>query len=366
MLAGHAEAGLSPQELFIHESDLNVTPILPSGKADRAASRFEAKALGFAPLSPKSWLSASPEDLTEHLAAVEKALGLHPRSRGGRGGGGRGGGDDSRARNHVLAYLHSVCMTDDVANVVANSPLFAALASSYKVMPEHCRERVTGVVGLIARQATVIEDAVGMAGILSSLSEALRNYFRNVSLKQALVAALGEVLFYVASQAVSSAVALPDHWRVPNVVYKVLYKCLGPDEDPTVHLHAVRTIDNVASVLGEHAAVMATNAVSLQLWTICFHSKSSALRRSCVSAIARLGHIQPPIIQHIADKGALPVLIELLADHSVRLRQAVVTLLLGAFSGDMPQARVQVSLADSRAFVKRVMRHMELAPPILK
>ena len=133
-----------------------------------------------------------------------------------------------------------------------------------------------------------------------------------------------------------------------------------------MHLHAVRTIDNVASVLGEHAAAMATNTVALQLWTICLHSKSTPLRRSCVSAIARLGHIAPSIIQHVVDKGAMPELLELLGDHSVRLRQGVVTLLLGAFSGDLPQIRVQTTLADSRLFVQRVMRHMELAPPILK
>eukprot|EP00911_Craspedida_sp_UC1_P001644 UC1_evm3s1245 len=367
-LAAHVVADVVLEELYIHESDLHVVPIATSSKGDRANARFDAKALGFVPLSANAWVEASPDQVATHLAAVEAAIGLGGRKSRGKGAA-AAGSDVAHARvcNNVMGYLYSVCTQAHVANAVASSPFFAALPAGFKLLPVAARERTISVLGQIARQATVIEPTSDLCTVFHSLSEALRNNWRTVALARALVAAIGELLFYVSSQAAAEGdEQLPTCWRVPSVVYKVLGRCIGPDEDPGVQLHAVRSIDNVASVLGEQAGVLASNSVALQLWTICLHSKSSALRRSCVSAIGRLGHLVPAILQHVADKGALQELVDLLGDHSVRLRQSVVTLLLGAFTVDRPQMRLQSALGESAMLVSRVMRHFELAPPVLK
>lgn len=193
-----------------------------------------------------------------------------------------------------------------------------------------------------------------MGDILHRLCDALRDLFREPPIKKMIVAALGESLFYVATQASSGEV--PASWAVPAVVYQMLMRCLRPDEDPGVLLHAVRTIENCATVPGQHCVALARNEVVLALWALLAHAKQASLRRTCIAAMFHLCCLDPNLLQHLIDKAGVPPLAELLRDANPRVRQAVLSLLLLPFSEEAPLLRAAVALVEDEGLVPLVMR----------
>lgn len=119
-----------------------------------------------------------------------------------RGASGTSSSHGDVASTHALNYLQAVCTHTDVANIVVNSILFGTLVGCIrgKAVNDATRERVAMVVGLLMRHATLIRGDVHMAEMMSALTDALRVHYRHVRLKRRLIAALGETMFYVASQ----------------------------------------------------------------------------------------------------------------------------------------------------------------------
>lgn len=193
-----------------------------------------------------------------------------------------------------------------------------------------------------------------MGLVLHKLADALRDLFRDVPVKKMLVAALGETLFYVVTQA--STAEAPPHWAVPPIVYQMLQRCMRPDEDVGVLVHAVRTVENIATVAGPHCASLARNDIVLMLWALIAHAKQAALRRACVAAVFHLSCIDPALLQHLVDKAGVPALADLLRDTSPRARQAALSLLLLPFSEQSSLPRAETALMESEELVAQVIR----------
>lgn len=83
------------------------------------------------------------------------------------------------------------------------------------------------MLAILFRFATVIGDETCVMEVITAVAEVLRTNFCDKVLKAALLAALGEALFYVTSQ-----VAEDDNpvWDVPASTFTLLKKCLRPDE----------------------------------------------------------------------------------------------------------------------------------------
>lgn len=206
------------------------------------------------------------------------------------------------------------------------------------------------------RQATDIQLDVPMGEVLHRLCDALRDLFREVPVKKMIVACLGESLFYVATQTSSGEV--PSSWSIPAIVYQMLMRCLRPDEDPGVLLHAVRTVENAATVPGQHSVSLARNDVVLALWALLAHAKQVSLRRTCIAATFHLCCLDPNLLQHLIDKAGVPALTELLRDASPRVRQAVLSLLLLPFSEEVPLPRAGIALLENEDLVPLLMRQV--------
>ena len=73
------------------------------------------------------------------------------------------------------------------------------------------------VLGLLAGNATLISENFNMTEVFTVLTEVIRDNFRNARLKQHLLPALGEFLFYAATQEENEGHQIPE-WNVPGML----------------------------------------------------------------------------------------------------------------------------------------------------
>eukprot|EP00051_Salpingoeca_urceolata_P012681 m.156979 g.156979 ORF g.156979 m.156979 type:complete len:1566 (+) comp17569_c0_seq8:231-4928(+) len=376
LMEKYCHQSLDLHELLVHDSDVAVSPIVGNPKIEKSeALSFDARALGFASLHTERWLQLDGAQLSEHIETIADALAIDQwaatskRSSSTRGSSRErepSAHSQSRTRLQVLAYLHFCCSTEpEVADIVANSRIFPAMAKSFKGAPDDCRQRLAVVVGAVARHATAIADSVPMGEIAAALADALRDNFRNKVLKRKLAAAIGETLFYISSQPLSE---LPTQslWKVSSSVYSILLRCLRHDEDWRVQAYAVKAIENVATIQGPHAKPFATNEVALSLWTVLLHSKNSALQASCGSALWRLSNLAPTLFQHVVDKAGLDAIVDVLKSASSRVRQPFVNMMVLVFCNLADLPRMETALADCSRMVTLLMKPFESLPTVLK
>ena len=269
---------------------------------------------------------------------------------------------------HALGYLNAVAAVAAVANVIANSHVFSALAGCIrgKLVPEVHRSRAAFTVGLVMRQATLIEDGVDMTGMMMALAEGCRLQYRNARLKRRMVSALGETLFYVATQAASSAEGLPENWRVPDQAYTLLRRVLNDNDDKIATLYVLKTVENVTSISGAHAHALATNDMGLRLWTIFAHSSDSGSRRSCAWGISRICQLTPSVLQHIADKAGLAAVVGTLRDPSNRVKQPMINAFLVGFLAGSGLPRLISGLLDMPDLIENIMSIIERVPIVIR
>ena len=70
-------------------------------------------------------------------------------------------------------------------------------------------------LGLLAGNATMISEGFNMTEVFTVLTEVIRDNFRNAKLKQHILPALGEFLFYAATQEENLGDSIPQ-WDVPG------------------------------------------------------------------------------------------------------------------------------------------------------
>lgn len=78
-------------------------------------------------------------------------------------------------------------------------------------------------LSLLAGNATMISEDFNMTEVFTVLTEVIRDNFRNAKLKQHILPALGEFLFYAATQEENLGDSIPQ-WDVPGEA-KQIYVC---------------------------------------------------------------------------------------------------------------------------------------------
>ena len=265
-----------------------------------------------------------------------------------------------------MKYLQFVCGNSEVANVVVNSPILAVLTKLLKASADLHREQAASVVGILMRNATMISEEVEMTEVVTTLADVLRDQFRNVQLKRRLVSTLGEALFYVASQAASDETGNYARWKVPGAVYAMLRRCIRPEEDPVVCHYAIKAVENVSHIDGDHAVSMATHEMVMLLWTVFSHEKDTHMRKACSWAISRLAEVSESVFQHIVDKAGVANVLDALQDPNLRVRQAFVNALFGVFGTGSGLPRLQAKILEVPDLLPRIHAAMEGAASTLR
>jgi len=234
----------------------------------------------------------------------------------------------------VLRYLEQISCHMQVADLVVNSSLLrlvlrmlharrgggnqggGSAAGTAAAAAPPLRARLLSLIGQLLRHATYLEPGVADMGIFDVLLEGLRD--RDTLVRRRCAAALGELLFYIATQpppatggadarktsgtSAGTGSAGNGAWQIPSTVLQALTHMVSSGEDEIVQHYAVKTIENIATQCPAIA----------QQWFFApelIHSLGLHVRRgsrdtfrlSCLAATAHLLRGRPEGEMHPAD-----------------------------------------------------------------
>ena len=157
-------------------------------------------------------------------------------------------------------------------------------------------------MGLLLRHATYITEELAASGVVTVLTECLRD--KNERVRRRAMATLGELLFYIATQqheaaeaarrnpskrgggTDAAAVAAAAAWQIPASTVGTVTRMLRAGEDEIAQHYAVKTIENIVSHGGEWAAKFASPETTASLVTIMTGAKDEQLRGTAASTLS--------------------------------------------------------------------------------
>jgi len=441
-------ATVTAESLLMHSSDTQVKPIV-GNKAIEAVERmpFKASALQFPYLDVAEVSKLSTSEVEAHLSLVYKAM---QRANTDAAKAGNTGPTAQTAliseRVQIFAYLCSIASSAEVANTVLNtnfvvvllrlisskaaggaeakeagsrpssqslsrtgsanssrvasSSSAAAAASSSSSSALSLRVAAATVVATMLRYATLIHPPTAknkdehllpvLVGLLKEPSAGLGTAARLDSrLKKRVVAALGEVLFYVSSQEDDGA---PEKWNLSSSAFAVLARALKDDSDEVVRHYAAKTMENImAQGSPEFRRKLTTVEVATRLLELSQHGRNDAFQASCGMALSHMfflvmtsesrsaysasssaasrgrsslahgAHSSPGgaetgpgagvrFVAKVLEVGGLPAILETLHDGQPKLQQAYLNILCVLFSSPARLAAASPSLGLDETF----------------
>ena len=112
------------------------------------------------------------------------------------------------------------------------------------------------VLGLIANNTTEVSENTNLGEVMNTLTEMVRESFRNAKVKAAILPAFGEVLHLIASQEEVKGRSV-DAWAVSAMTHTLITRCLQKGEEPIINHYVAKIIENISSTSGTHATVSA-------------------------------------------------------------------------------------------------------------
>ncbi|CAI0627005.1 unnamed protein product [Linum tenue] len=284
-------------EVLWHPSDLSVRPVMPSRKGDK--THEAPPSLPFEALQPTELLKMTKEQLHSVNAKIVSIF---------------NGNTSVGEKQNAIRYLEMLSNNAEIANTFTNGPVMLILVKMLRLSKASTlRVQLASLIGLLIRHATFIDDDLANSGILSSLTDGLRD--RQEKVRRFSMAALGELLFYIATQNDQSKDNNPSKspakdnnksvpgWQVPNSLISMVSSVLRKGEDDITQLYALRTIENVCSQGGHWATRFTSQDV---ISNLCYiyraPGKQESMRMTAGSCLARLARFNPSSIQSVMEK----------------------------------------------------------------
>ncbi|KRX08559.1 Protein kinase-like domain [Pseudocohnilembus persalinus] len=271
------------EQLFTHNSDNAVKPIIGNKEIEKLQDvAFNEKALPFKAFPPDEVINCVESPMIEeHFEKIYTSL-IPANS----------------DKLSILNYFENIIQHSNVSNRLINSSLFLKLLlkllKTSKIIA--IKIRLASIIGLLIRHSTVIENEVSQVGIGQTMIEVLKNE-KNEKLKRRAIAALGEYLFYAATQIDED----PQNqiWAMDQFSYQILLKIIkNKQEDELVQFYASKTIENITAQSVTTGQQFATQEIALSLASLYYSAKNESLK---ICAIVTLTHItgvdSPPRIQ---------------------------------------------------------------------
>eukprot|EP00002_Diphylleia_rotans_P031683 TRINITY_DN6599_c0_g1_i4.p1 TRINITY_DN6599_c0_g1~~TRINITY_DN6599_c0_g1_i4.p1 ORF type:complete len:904 (-),score=141.51 TRINITY_DN6599_c0_g1_i4:202-2913(-) len=334
-----------------HKTDFMVKPIIMNQKIEKISeTKYETKSFTFPHLGHQEVLALETSELEKFLTAIYKSL--------------------SNAQTpvpeklHVLRYVTVLCKEPTVANIFVRSTMMSNLikvAKQFKVST--LRSETITVVAILIRFAKYIP--VENAVLVPILTDMLReNSDRKV--KRKVMAATGEILFYLASQPQSEQ----SLWQLPSSIFNLVSRCLRGDEDDIVQQYAAQTIENIAAYSQDYSRKFAGQETIFALLHLFNTSRIDNMRATCASALARLSKQthdmqSSSFIQQLIEKAGLrSVVLGLSESNNPKTQQSFINLLNMAMLD--PTTRLQTALLEDKRLIPSLFKLFEHSSLILR
>lgn len=235
---------------------------------------------------------------------------------------------------NILTYFESLITNSGTANRLINSAFVTVLLKMLRtVRSPTLQMRICSILGQLIRHATVIQNDLAESEICIVLCETCANKSEGVSRRA--VAALGEFLFYAATQLDEENAEVI--WNIPKEAIETIYNQLGLDIDEVTKHYAVKTIENITAQSMSAGILFATLDMATALLGIYNSTQLEGLKVSAavsVSHICKLNSmIFPTIFESITCQGYCAIL----NDGPQRIQQAFVTMLNIALTNPYPK-----------------------------
>ncbi|KAH9618827.1 hypothetical protein KSS87_020858 [Heliosperma pusillum] len=352
-----------PSDVFWHPSDLSVRPVMPSRKADKA--REATGSLPFEALHASEFEKMSREQLDAFNTIIVTTL-----NKNGNVG----------EKQNIIWYLESLSNNADVANLITNGPVMPVLIKMLRQSKASAlRIQLVMLIGLLIRHSTYINDDLANSGILSSLTDSLRD--RQEKVRRYSMAALGELLFYISTQSEQPRdnnipeVQPKDNrsitgWQVSNALVSLVVSLLRKGEDDMTQLYALRTIENICS-LGTIwvARFTSQDVISNLCYIFRAVGKQESIRLTAGSCLVRLLRFNPSSIQSVIEKLSFKDTAAALVKGSPREQQISLNLLNMAMLGShmfTNIGRYLMPLVEDKNLVPSVVTLIEQGSEVLR
>ncbi|KAJ7536033.1 hypothetical protein O6H91_12G054500 [Diphasiastrum complanatum] len=361
-------ASISLSEAFWHQSDLAVRPIVNRRVEKVHETIFDTRVLHVDALSASEFVGLASEKLEMFISRL--ASGLQ-------------GSTPHNEKLNTLKYVESLCTDMDSANLLINGPLITPMLIKMlrTTKTADLRMQLIIVIGLLIRHATLIAEELATSGIVTVLTEALRD--KQEKVRRCAMAALGELLFYIATQSEDCHKAgshevpqvkdgrISSAWQIPSTCFALVGSILRKGEDNVTQHYALKTIENVSSQGMEWAGRFTSHEI---LGNLCYIYKTSAKQEnlkimagSCLVRLLRFGFSSIPIVFE-----KLPVK-ELVADlcrGNSKLHAININLIYIALAGSSVMhnniSKYLVPAFEDKAVVPSIIGMLEQGPEVLR
>lgn len=262
---------------------------------------------------------------------------------------------------HALAYFESIIVNSEVANRLINSAfvnLFVKVLKSAK--STQIKHRLCSIIGLLVRHATIIENDRADLGIWEALMEHVND--ANDKVRRKSMAALGEYLFYAATQ-LDDEQADPI-WEISDDAINCIIQLISEENDSIVKFYAWKTIENITAQSIAAGERFATPEAATSLLNIFLKSENEGFRIVASVALSHLSKLNPSLFPVIFETITPNTFFNVFKEGHARTQQAYITMLNLALR--MPYHKLIDQLLSNDLFLPSLMNLLEHQSAIIR
>jgi len=188
-------------------------------------------------------------------------------------------------------------------------------------MPVNLKQRLCSIIGQMVRHATQIESEVINKGLANCLIDVVKND-GSVKVRKTAIAALGEYLFYIATQ-IDDQEENTD-WIFPENTYDLFNKIFKTtEEDEIIKFYMIKTVENITAQsvkIGNTFANENTVKNVLKLMNGC---KNDNIKNTCIVVLGHICRVNYECIYHVYDSLKIKGLISLFTEINSKALQAI-------------------------------------------
>lgn len=331
-------------ELVIHSSDNAVKPIVGNKEIDKPLElAYATNSFSFQIWSQEEILSkGDSSQLEEHFHLIFSAI-----------------NSNSVDKQHLLAYFESLILNSIVANKLINSAFVKIFIKILKTNknPSLIKARVCSILGQLLRHSTLINAELSQSGLYQALSELIKE--KNEKLSRKAMAALGEYLFYAATQMDEQQA----EWEIPNTVFSLVIRTSKTAEDEALRFYACKTIENICAQSIKAGTRFSTPEVLVNFIGIYTGSKHESFKTAAAVAISHIIRLNSALISVFCEKFPNKVLVSALVEEQSRIQQGFLTTVLYIF---INESRYISTLTEDRQFLSNIVTLLESSVIVIR
>ena len=229
---------------------------------------------------------------------------------------------------NLLKYFETIVFDRELANNLINTSFIKKFISFLQnVDNEQVKSSCCCLIGYLVRYSTIIEVPLDNYGFCEIICDAIKNSDDSSDLIKKASAAIGEYLFYVATQEESQE---NKEWTIKKKYLDILLYCLDEPRNEIVKFYTIKTIENICILTKVSKKYFAScEEYMLRILKIYLSTSNIELKLSAISSISQLlRHNPTSLIKPFLDN--LPILSDknVLIKETEGIRQCLINCIL--------------------------------------